>query len=410
MNQSSSPTATSNTADESPRLRVAVEATSMLGARSGVGIMATALVQRLAAYPGLELTALAVTWRGRKDLAPLLPLGVALHTTRTPARLAHLLWQRVEYPAVRGFDVVHGPNFVVPPVGRSWPWAGRSARSGSERTQPVRGAQLVTVHDLGPWHFPHLVDRHSRAYPRLLARAVARGAHVHTVSRFVADEVMEATGIGAERVHVIANGFDPPPIPEPLAAPTNPEADSWPVGGRPYVLALGTIEPRKDLPTLVQAMADVWRHHPDLCLVVAGQRGWGADAFDEACRRVHAGDRVSVLGYVSSDERERLLRGAQCLAFPSIYEGFGLPPLEAMARGLPVVATTAGAVPEVCGDGAALVPPQDPAALAEALLSVVGDDQRAQSLIAAGHRRVKVFSWNTMASEMAALYRRLATR
>lgn len=362
-----------------PRVRVAVEATSLLGPRTGVGAMTSALLERLAIVAGVDLTGVLVSWRGRRHFAARLPAGVRAKALVVPARLAHRLWQRIDRPVLRGFDVAHGPNFVVPPA----PGA----------------SELVTIHDFGPWHNPGRVTPHARSYPILVDRALARGAHVHTVSTFVAGEARQLLGLPLERVHTIANGF--------ASGPPGDGDRGRALGGGDYVLALGTIEPRKDLPTLVTAMADVWSDHPNVRLVVAGADGWGTEAFEAAVDRVGGRARVVRLGYVSDAERFDLLAGARCLAYPSVYEGFGLPPLEAMAQGCPVITTTAGALPEVCGDAALLVEPRNPAALAAAVTRVLSDDDQRDQLVEAGRARVVRYSWDRMADEMLALYEQL---
>jgi glycosyltransferase involved in cell wall biosynthesis len=221
------------------------------------------------------------------------------------------------------------------------------------------------------------------------------------VSEFVASEALELLGVEAERVHVIHNGFE-------RGRPGDAGLGRGMAGGHPYVLALGTIEPRKDLPTLVAAMAEVWQARPDLRLVVAGGDGWGTEAFEAALARWGAGERVVRLGYVPDDVRSDLLAGAACLAYPSIYEGFGLPPLEAMAASTPVVTTSAGSLPEVCGDAAMLVPPGDRSALAAAIVEVTTDQARADHLVRAGCQRLEAFSWDRTTSQMRQLYRALA--
>jgi glycosyltransferase involved in cell wall biosynthesis len=169
-------------------------------------------------------------------------------------------------------------------------------------------------------------------------------------------------------------------------------------------LAIGTIEPRKNFPMLVRAFDGVAAHHPDLVLVVAGAPGWGADEFDAALTAAAHRGRVHTPGYVSAGDRRDLLAGASVLAYPSRYEGFGFPPLEAMAAGVPVVATRAGAVPEVVGGAARLVASEDTDAFADALHTVLTDDAARHDLVTRGNRRHDAFSWRAAASELVALY------
>lgn len=345
--------------------------------------MARALLRRFAVDPRLDVTGLVISWRGRRDVAAALPVGIGSRPLVFPARLAHRLWSRIDRPSLSGFDVVHGPNFVVPPARRA--------------------VELVSVHDFGPWHAPGLVTAHARAYPRLVARAVRRGAHIHVDSTFVAQEAEDILGIPGDRIHMIRLGLD---------AQDNGDRERGRrlIGGRPFVLALGTIEPRKDLPTLVSAMARLWEHDPDSALVVAGADGWGTEAFDSAVLQHGVGERVIRLGYVSDADRADLLAAADCLAFPSIYEGFGLPPLEAMAASTPVVTTTAGSLPEICGPAARYVEPGDVVGLAEQIELLRSDEAVAAELVEAGRIQVQGYSWDVMANQMADLYRSLADR
>ncbi len=361
-------------------LRIGVEATSILGAKTGIGAMTKALLERFGAEPDVELTALVVSWRGRWQVASSVPPGIESKSLVFPARLAHQLWQHLDWPVVKGFDVVHGPNFVVPPS--------------------AEGVEVISVHDFGPWHFPELVTSHARAYPRLVERALARGAHVHVDSAFVEGEAKEILGIEPDRIHVVRLGIDP--------REKGDRARGRERIGGPYVLALGTIEPRKDLPTLVRAMAEVRGSLPDLKLVVAGPDGWGTEVFEGSVQHNRLGDQVVRLGYVSDAERADLLAGAVCLAYPSIYEGFGLPPLEAMAAETPVITTRAGSLPEICGSAALYFEPTDASGLAAAIIEVVEDEVLARALTVAGTANITGFSWDRAATEMLDLYRRLA--
>ncbi|MEZ5134425.1 MAG: glycosyltransferase [Acidimicrobiales bacterium] len=161
-------------------------------------------------------------------------------------------------------------------------------------------------------------------------------------------------------------------------------------------------------PGLVAAFELVAGADPDVRLVLAGPDGWGAEALTAALRRARHRDRVRRIGWVDATERAALLRGATAFAYPSVYEGFGLPPLEAMSAGVPVVTTAAGAIPETVGDAALVVPVGDREALARALTQVLEDDTVRRDLVVRGGARVASHPWATTIDGLVALYRRAA--
>jgi glycosyltransferase involved in cell wall biosynthesis len=352
-------------------LRVALDATPLLGRPTGVGAFVAGARRALEARDDVEARDYVLSWRGRPERRAPLPAGALLR-----------LWERVDVPPVEWWmgsvDVVHGTNFVVPPA--------RDA------------GRVVTVHDLTPMRFPELASPATQRFPRLVQRALRQGAWVHTPSSFVAAEVVDLLGADPGRVVPVHHGV-PPVVPAAAPPPDMP---------RPYVLALGPVEPRKDLPALVRAFDALAAAHAELHLVVAGPDGWGADALAAAIEGAHHGGRIRRLSWVGDLERGALLRHAAAFAYPSRYEGFGFPPLEAMAVDVPVVATAAGSLPEVVGDGAVLVPPGDVDALADALARVLTDEEVRTALVARGRRRVESFSWERCGDGLADLYRRAA--
>jgi len=367
--------------------RVAVDLTSLLDRLTGVGVFVRELTTHLAARPDVSLTGYAVTWRGRHRLAEVAPAGVAVVDRPMAARPLHELWRRIDHPRIDRWigrhDVVWGPNYVVP---------------------PTRAGALVTVHDLTTVHYSELADGFTLAYPDLVRRAIHRGAWVHTPSAFVRDEVIAHFGAEPDRVVAIPHG-----VAAPAAACSGPRGEGARLaGGDRYVLAVGTVEPRKDLPTLVAAFDALAADDPHLRLVIAGADGWGAEALSKAIAAARHGDRVVRLGWVDDTGRAALLREATVFAYPSRYEGFGLPPIEAMAAGIPVVATSAGSLPEVCGDGADLVPPQDPEALAAALGRVLAERAHRDALVDRGHRVAAGYDWDVTAARFAELFGRVA--
>jgi len=368
-------------------MRVAFDATSLLDRPTGVSVFARQVLAGLALMTDVEVTAFAVSLRGRGRLPEVVPPGVAVAARPIPARLARAGWARTDRPSVVDLtgptDVVHGPNFVAPPGGPA--------------------AEVITVHDLTALRHPEMCTPDVRAWPDLLRRALARGAWVHTVSRYVAEEVREAFPEVGDRVVPILNGVEPPAPPGPR---TDAARGRHLAGGDRYVLSLATAEPRKDLPGLVRAFDSLADEDDELRLVLAGPDGWGAAELTAAVDRARHRRRVVRLGWVDDEARLALLRGALVVAYPSRYEGFGLVPLEAMAVGTAVVATDVGAIGEVTGEGALLVPAGDHDALADALARVIGIDDLRMGLIHRGSLRVAAFSWADTVDQIVDLYRR----
>ena len=370
------------------RLHVAVDATPLLGLPTGIGTFCAGALEAMGSRPGLDVTAFAVSWRRRRGIDARLPAGVVARQRPMPARPLHALWARADLPPLEWFignaDVVHGMNFVVPPTRRA--------------------ASVMSVHDLTPVRHPELCNAATLAYPGLIRRALARGAWVHTDSAYVAGEVVDAFGADPGRVRVVHPG-----VPE-LPALDDAEASAaraavLPPGTQRYCLAVGTAEPRKDLPGLVHAFSMVAARHPDLSLVLAGPPGWGEQALAAAVAASPARQRIVRTGWVSRRAVAALLSGAAVLAYPSLYEGFGFPPLEAMRAGVPVVATGAGSLSEVLGDGAVLVATGDQEELAQALDACLSDGALRDRLVVAGHERAAQFTWEDCAAGLEALYR-----
>jgi glycosyltransferase involved in cell wall biosynthesis len=366
-------------------LSVAVDATPLLGHPTGVGMFCAGALSGLATVDTLAVSAFAVSWRRRRDIAGRVPAGMATAQRAMPARPLHAAWAHTSFPPVEWFvgrhDVVHGTNFVVPPT--------------------ATAARVVTVHDLTVVLYPELCDPATLAFPALIRRAVAEGAWVHTPSQFVADQVVAEFAVDPARVRAVHHGIPLAPVGlGPTARPPFP----LPGGCRRYLLAVGTVEPRKDYPLLVSAFAAVAAAHPDVALVVVGSDGWGAARFADAVAASPARDRIVRPGYLDGPGLAAALDHAAVLAYPSLYEGFGLPPLQAMAAGVPVVATAAGAVPEVVGDGAVLVAPGDADGLAAALVEVLDGGSGIDALVARGRERARAFTWLACAVGLAALY------
>jgi glycosyltransferase involved in cell wall biosynthesis len=368
------------------RLRVALDGTPLLGPITGIGLTVRELLRSLVAFEDLDLRAYAVTLRGRDGLAAKVPEGVRTSQRAMPARPLMAAWARSSHPRIERFigpvDVVHGTNFVVPP----------SKRAG----------RVVTVNDLTFVRFPELCEPATLRFGRLVARAVERGAIVHVPSQFIAAEIRATYGAAREQVTVV--GWGTPP----LASPDLVGAAAVIEDGQPFILSIGTAEPRKDLPSLVRAFGLLSAEDPELRLLLVGPRGWGEDALSAAIGELEHPGRVMRAGYVDDGVLSALLGRARALAYPSLYEGFGLPPLQAMAAGTPVVTTRAGSITEVAGGAALLVDPGDVEDLAAALAVAVYDEAQRGVLITAGRARVEDFTWEKTARGLVEIYRRAA--
>jgi glycosyltransferase involved in cell wall biosynthesis len=362
-------------------VRIAIDGTPLLGARTGVATMVESLVTGMETRDDTEVVAYALS--GRMGLVGAVPPGVETARSRLPAKFAWWCWERADRPRIEHWtgrvDVVHGTNYVGPPS-----------------ASPV----VVTVHDLTFLHFPEMCTADTLRYPRLLRRAIARGAYVHVPSDFVREEVVDAFDIDPSRVVRVHHGLSPAPAGDPARGRDR-------AGASRYILVIGTVEPRKNFPLLVRAFDAVATSDDDVALVVAGPAGWGAEAFTGAVRGARAQNRIHRLGYVTPPERSDLLAGATVFAYPSVYEGFGFPPLEAMAAGVPVIAGAAGSLIEVLGDAAVLVDPNDVDALAHGLTRVLDDPGLRDRLVAKGRLRAARYQWDITVDQLLNLYRSL---
>ena len=264
-----------------------------------------------------------------------------------------------------------------------------------------RGVRVVqTVHDLTPLRFPAGFTWRQRWVFRAAFRRARRAARVIAVSTTTRDDLVRLAGVPAERIEVIFPGVDPAFRPETMTA-------RRPLAG-PYLLHVGGYDPIKNLPVALRALRQLRAEGFPHRLVVAGDPGGHADEFHRAAAEIGVADAVVATGFVPVAELADLYRSADLVVYPSLHEGFGLPPLEAMACGVPVIAARAGSLPEVLGDAAILVDPSDPRALAAAAARLLRDPSAAAALRTLGPARAARYRWEEAADRTWELYRAAA--
>jgi glycosyltransferase involved in cell wall biosynthesis len=255
---------------------------------------------------------------------------------------------------------------------------------------------VALVHDLTPLLFPEWHSWRNRlGFTPFIGAAVRRARRIATVSAATRDDLVRLFPGAAAKTFVVPNGLVPPPL-DPGGPPPNE--------GRPYVLFLGTLEPRKNVPRLVTAMETIWDRRPDFPdLLLAGGEGWGLRGFSGLLARSRHAGRIRAIGWTTPVESARLIRHARLLAYPSLYEGFGLPPLEAMALGTPVVGSSSSALPEVIGDAGLLPDPGSVAAIAAALLKANDVERWRAAARRRGIERAAAFTWEASAARLRAV-------
>jgi glycosyltransferase involved in cell wall biosynthesis len=267
---------------------------------------------------------------------------------------------------------------------------------------------VVTVLDLSFLRFPEAFKAFNRLYLTLMTRiSVRRASRVIAISESTRQDVIELLGVSPQRVHRVYCGVD-----SSLSAASREEIDAFRrEKGLPerFILNLGTVEPRKNVVRLIEAYAllleSALDKMDDVHLVIAGGKGWLADPIYARVDELGLHGRVHFVGYVAETEKRLWYNAAACFCYPSLYEGFGLPPLEAMACGVPTITSDAASLPEVVGDAGLTVPPLDVCALATALRRVLADRDLCADLAAKGRVRAAQFSWTEAARQTARLYR-----
>jgi glycosyltransferase involved in cell wall biosynthesis len=369
-------------------MRIGVDARLYYYQPAGIGLYTSRLLDALASIEGQNGQNDYVVLQSRKDRSSL-ATGSLFHR-RSLWTPPHHRWEQVTLPlelAPLGLDLLHSPDFIPP-----FRWRGRS---------------VITVMDLAFLRFPQLLTDESRRYYGQIGRAVTRADAILAISQSTKNDLMDLLNAPAGKITVTHLAADPDCRPVTDPAPLQAMRRTYGLPAR-YLLFVGTLEPRKDLPTLLRAFASLGSAGQDLCLAVAGRPGWLYEQVYELAASLRLGDRVRFLGGVPAADLPALYSGARLFVLPSLYEGFGMPLLEAMACGAPVVCANTSSLPEIAGDAALLFPPGDEAALAQAITTLLLDDGLRRRLSERGLARAARFSWEATARQTLAVYASLA--
>jgi len=367
-------------------MRVGIDSRLVFYHQAGIGQYILRLTQALAR---LDRENQYILFTSRKDKTPLVEqanfkrqkLWTPSHHRFEPAALS------VELARFR-LDVLHSPDFIPP------------AR--------LRAKSVITVHDLAFLLFPDFLTRPSARYYSRVDIAARKADHIIAVSESTKRDTIRLLGVPPEKITVIPEAAHPifTPIANADALERVRARYKLP---RDFILFVGTIEPRKNLSTLIRAFRRLRDNYKtDAVLAIAGHRGWLVEDVDQTLAETHLSDAVRFLGGVPNEELVYLYNAARVFAFPSRYEGFGLPPLEAMACGTPVVTSNVSSLPEVVGDAAMLVDPEDVDGLAVAMWRLLSDENLRRDLRAKGLKRAQTFSWERAARATLDVYHRIA--
>jgi glycosyltransferase involved in cell wall biosynthesis len=371
-------------------VRVLIDYRPALRQRSGAGEYTHQLVKALVARfspagpsPVLDISVFSSSWKDRLAKDEELT-GVRVIDRRVPVRVLNYAWHRLAWPPAevltgRRFDVTHSSHPLLMPTSSA--------------------AQVVTIHDLDFLTHPERTrDEVRRDYPDLARSHARRADQIIVPSEFTAAEVVRHFDVTPEHISVC-----PPGAPAWEAREAQPESG--------YILFLGTLEPRKNLGGLLDAyerVVSLARNVPQL--ILAGRATADSQPLLDRLKRPPLDGRVRQLGYVDSEKRRGLYEGARLFVLPSFEEGFGMPVLEAMTLGVPVVASSRGALPEIVADAGPLVDPEDPDALAAAIRRLIEDKAYAAACAERGVARARAFNWEHTAERVYETYQHAIAR
>lgn len=362
--------------------------TPSIGLRTGIGQVVSHMYDAISEKKDIKLEPYALSYKA-KAYAKELPENT--HFVTVPARALLNTWKFSRWPTLKNqlgeIDMIHATNYLAPPI-----------------TEGI--ALLITIHDATMVKFPELVSSKVRGLLPIIRKRISAGAHIHVptlaikldIEQYFADELTDIS-----KIHII-------PFGTPTIRHNQPsEQIKKLVNADPYILSIGMLEPRKNHARLIESFEEVYKENPHIRLLLVGPDGPARPQIDLALSKLsyNARSRITITGSVSDNDRSYILKNALMLAYPSIYEGFGLPILEAMSTNTAIVASKEGSLEEIGGTACEFVDAFSVSDIARGINLLLGDEKLRTKLIKNGDIELKKYSWDKTANELANLYTKI---
>lgn len=377
-------------------MRIGIDITSAITQGGGIGRYTRELVRALMAVDQQnEYRFFSAKPIAESPVANPVPqtTNSSYHPAPLNERWLYRLWYRAQLPLpvqwVTGrLDLFHSPDFVLPPTNGRIP-------------------TLLTVHDISFVFYPQVYPEPLVTYlNKVVPRSIKKATHVLADSQATKDDLVNVWQVAPQKITVLYSGADDRFQPVTDAQKLTAVRQKYNLDDAPYILSVGTVQPRKNYQMLIRAFAPVAAQQPHN-LIISGGKGWLYDEMLAEIEQQGLNGRVHFIGFVDDDNLPALYSGADLFVMPSLYEGFGIPILEAMGCGIPVLSSNASSLPEVVGNTAVTLPPTDQTAWTEYILDLLTNPARRQQQITAGFQQAKTFSWQKSARQLMQIYAQL---
>ncbi len=377
-----------------PSIRIGIDARPALNQRTGVGNYVYNLIQSLAELnANEEFILFSNSFKDRFNIKKFKNLkNCSIRHFRYPNMAMNLLWERFGGQLMQKLtcdsNVLHFTGHIP--------------------KNPGDLPSVATVHDLFNIKFPESVAPEFRVSPQKFSRSLKKIKKIIAVSEYTKTDLINFLDTPEEKISVIPHGIDP----KSFLASTDPSEINTKIknrfgGSGEYILCIGTLEPRKNYLKTLEAFQIILKRFPDLKLVIAGGKGWQSDLIHQKASALKLDSSVLFPGYVGYSDLPTLYKGASAFLFPSIYEGFGLPVLEALSFNVPIAISNVASLPEIAGEAALKFNPEDPEDIALQTIRLLEDSDLRKNLICLGEERIKEFTWEKTAKKTLEVYRAL---